>query len=160
MKSSRYLFASAAFALALVFAGGASTTPALAQQPPAPATQPAPSAADTYCGTWVNGLWVPSGKCGFDPACGSFVNNVWTPNGTCANERRDTVTGTITIVKGHLVTLQRAKDTIVINDQPALNAQTTGHVAVGRQIVAAGYWRNGNFYATSITSPPEQGGQP
>jgi hypothetical protein len=38
----------------------------------------------------------------------------------------------------------------VINDQPALNRQSSGRVAVGRQIVAYGYWRDGNFYATAM----------
>jgi len=155
VKPTRYIFATAAFALTLLLAGAMTAGLARAQEPAAPAVPPI--ASPDYCGTWVNGLWVPSGRCGIDPACGAFVNGTWTPNGLCKVERRDSVTGTITIVKGHLVTLQRSKDTIVINDQPALNAQTTGRVAVGRQIVAAGYWRDAVFYATSITSPPEQG---
>ena len=65
------------------------------------------------------------------------------------------VAGTITIVKGHLVTLQQTNGTVVIDDSAALSDQSTGRVAVGRQIVAHGYWRAGNFYATAIT-----GGQP
>nr|MDQ2680992.1 hypothetical protein [Candidatus Eremiobacteraeota bacterium] len=60
------------------------------------------------------------------------------------------VSGTITAVHGHLVTIQQSRGTIVINDQPALNAKTTGQVAVGRQIVAQGYWRAGTFYATAL----------
>lgn len=39
---------------------------------------------------------------------------------------------------------------ITINDQPALNNQTTGRVNVGRFVRAAGYWRNGTFFATSM----------
>jgi len=157
VKTLHSLFTAAAFGLGLCFGMAATTLPSVAQT--APAAAPAPP-ADTVCGTWQNDLWVPSGQCGFDPACGAMVSGTWTPNGTCRTERRDTVSGTITIVKGHLVTLQRSKDTVVINDQPALNSQTTGRIAVGRNIVAAGYWRDGTFYATSITSPPEQGGQP
>ena len=102
--------------------------PALAD-PPA-----APPYVDTVCGSWVNDVWVPSGKCPDD------------------NEhlRHDTVSGTITIVKGHLVTVQRSKDTVVIDDQPALDAKQSGKVAVGRTIVAYGYWLDSNFYATGI----------
>jgi hypothetical protein len=63
---------------------------------------------------------------------------------------RGLVTGTITFVKGHLVTVQQATRTVVINDKPALDSQKTGKVAVGRQIVAYGYWQGDNFYATRI----------
>lgn len=87
------------------------------------------------CGAWVNGVWVPNGSCAKDPYAGTY----------------GMVSGTITSVSGHLVTIQRSTDKIVINDSPALNRQTTGRVAVGRQIVARGFWRDGTFYATSIT---------
>jgi hypothetical protein len=40
----------------------------------------------------------------------------------------------------------------VIDDTPALSNQLTGKVAVGRRIVAHGYWNNGNFYATLLTT--------
>jgi hypothetical protein len=109
-----------AILLALIFAVGASA--ALAAESPY---------VDTACGTWVNDEWVPNGNCQ-----GSI--------------RHDTVSGTITIVKGHLVTVQQSTRTVVINDQPALNAKQTGKVAVGRSIVAYGYWMDGNFYATAI----------
>jgi hypothetical protein len=86
-----------------------------------------------------------------DTACGAWVNDVWVPNGTCSdNPRHDTITGTITIVKGHLVTVQQATRTLVIDDQPALDAKQSGKVAVGRVIVAYGYWRDENFFATAI----------
>jgi hypothetical protein len=89
-----------------------------------------------------------------DPICGTWSNGVWTPNSRCpgyaAGPRRARVAGTITAVKGHLVTVQQATRTITLNDQPALNNQMTGKVAVGRQIVAYGYWADGNFYATVI----------
>ncbi len=86
-----------------------------------------------------------------DTACGSWVNDEWVPNGNCSEGfRHDKVSGTITIVKGHMVTVQQATQTIVIDDQPALDAQRTGKVAVGRVIVAYGFWRDSNFYATSI----------
>jgi hypothetical protein len=65
------------------------------------------------------------------------------------------VAGTITIVKGHLVTLQQTTGAIVVDDTAALSNQSSGRVAVGRQIIAHGYWVGNNFYATAIT-----GGQP
>ena len=82
---------------------------------------------------------------------------MWTPNGNCptTNYKHAVVAGTITAVKGHLVTLQQTTGTVVVDDSAALNNQTTGRVAVGRQIVAHGYWNGNNFYATAIT-----GGQP
>jgi hypothetical protein len=60
------------------------------------------------------------------------------------------VRGTITAVQGHLLTVRRATNTIVINDQPALNRKLTGNVYTGRDIVAVGYWEGGTFYATTI----------
>ena len=89
-----------------------------------------------------------------DTRCGSWVNDVWVPNGNCApdtpHRRHDTVAGTITSVSGHLVTVQQTGGTLVVNDQPALDRQQTGRVAVGRQVVAYGYWMDGTFYATGI----------
>ena len=89
-----------------------------------------------------------------DPICGAWSNGVWQANGHCpayaVGTRRARVAGTITAVKGHLVTVQQATRTVIVNDQPALNNQMTGKVAVGRQIVAYGYWTDGNFYATII----------
>lgn len=84
-----------------------------------------------------------------------MVNGVWTPNGNCPDRNgmihgRARVVGTITIVKGHLVTVQQARGSVVIDDSQALNRQETGRVAVGRQIVAFGHWRDGTFYATRI----------
>ena len=95
----------------------------------------------------------PSNQYG-DPICGTWANGTWTPNGKCPSyavgPHRARVAGTITAVKGHLVTVQQATQTVVINDQPALDRMQTGKVAVGRQIVAYGYWAAGNFYATVI----------
>jgi hypothetical protein len=92
-----------------------------------------------------------------DTACGAWQGDTWVPNGSCAaaTYRHEVVAGTITAVKGHLVTLQQTNRSVVIDDSAALNNQTSGRVAVGRQIVAHGYWQGDNFYATAIT-----GGQP
>ena len=62
------------------------------------------------------------------------------------------ISGTITFVKGHLVTLQQSTRTLVISDEPALESQATGRVAVGRQVEAHGYWDGGTFYATRFES--------
>jgi hypothetical protein len=89
-----------------------------------------------------------------DPMCGAWANGTWQPNGHCpgyaVGPHRARVAGTIIAVKGHLVTVQQATQTITINDQPALFRQTSGRVAVGRQIIAYGYWRDGNFFATAM----------
>jgi hypothetical protein len=114
----------------------ASAAPGFAQMGPGgePSTGPH-GAYIANCGAWMNGVWVSNGSCHNDPYAG----------------RADIVSGTITSVKGHLVTVQRSQDSVVINDRPALNNQNTGRVAVGRQIVAHGFWRDGTFFATAIT---------
>ena len=82
------------------------------------------------------------------------MNDAWVDNGQCTTYvhtvRHDSLAGTITKVSGHLVTLQQTSRSVVINDQPALDHQQSGKVAVGRQVVAYGYWMNGTFYATSL----------
>ena len=90
-----------------------------------------------------------------DTSCGAWQGDSWTPSGTCTGDvkRHARIEGTITIVKGHLITVQQSTGTIVIDDTPALNNQFSGKVAVGRQILAHGYWDGNNFYATIITSP-------
>jgi hypothetical protein len=125
----------------------ASSTLAIAQGAPPPGAPP-PGTADEN----------PAGGAPYnDATCGTWNGNIWTPNGNCPNTeyKHAVVAGTITFVKGHLVTLQQTTGSIVIDDSAALSDQSTGRVAVGRQIVAHGYWRAGNFYATAIT-----GGQP
>jgi hypothetical protein len=67
-------------------------------------------------------------------------------------KRHARIEGTITIVKGHLVTVQQSTGAIIIDDTPALSNQFTGKMAVGRRIVAHGYWDGNNFYATIITT--------
>jgi len=63
----------------------------------------------------------------------------------------DSLSGTITAVNRNQVTLQQATRAVPVNDQPALNRKATGVVAVGRQVIADGYWLHGIFYATSFT---------
>ena len=95
----------------------------------------------------------PSGQYG-DPMCGVWHNGQWVGNMRCpgylVGPHRAKVDGTITEVKGHLVTVQMSTRTVVIDDSPALQRETSGKVAVGRQITAYGYWSSGTFYATRI----------
>jgi hypothetical protein len=121
------------FALATVLLNSAA---ALAQQTTSSPAPPPPSGTydDANCGAWVNDVWVPNAN------CTAFVTVI----------RHDSLAGTITAVKGHLVTIQQTNRSLVLNDQPALDRKQTGKVAVGRQIVAYGYWQDGTFYATAI----------
>ncbi|MBV8688959.1 MAG: hypothetical protein JOZ59_02525 [Candidatus Eremiobacteraeota bacterium] len=113
---------------------GLAAVPASGQPAPPAPTDVTPSYSDLACGTWVNDEWVPNGKC--------------PPETT--RLRHDSVSGTITKVEGHLVSVQQTNRTLVINDQPALDRKATGKVGVGRQVVAYGYWLDGTFYATAI----------
>ena len=87
-----------------------------------------------------------------DSTCGQWNGDVWVTNGSCQPDvhRHARLAGTITIVKGHLVTIAQTNGTVTIDDTPALANKMTGEVAVGRQIVAHGYWDAGTFYATII----------
>jgi hypothetical protein len=89
-----------------------------------------------------------------DSQCGTWQGDTWTANGSCTNNdfKHERLAGTIVSVKGHLVTLQQTDKQIVIDDTQALNNQLSGKVAVGRQVVAHGYWANGTFYATLLTT--------
>jgi len=90
-----------------------------------------------------------------DTKCGAWQGDTWVANPDCtdaATIRHERLAGTIIAVKGHLVTIQQTDKTVVINDQPALMNQDTGRVAVGRAIVAHGYWNGGTFFATLLTT--------
>ncbi len=90
-----------------------------------------------------------------DSSCGTWQGDTWVANASCASDvhKHERVSGTITIVKGHLVTVQQS-------DRPGnrrfarLKNELHGCVAVGRQIVNGGYWDNGTFYATLLTTGP------
>jgi hypothetical protein len=138
--------------------GAALSAPAFAQTQPVQQTQQTTTTTttiDTDPNADINDTSAmgPNNQYG-DPICGTWMTGVWTPNGHCpgyaVGPRRARVAGTITIVRGHLVTLQLADKDLVINDQPALNRETSGRVAVGRSIIAYGYWRDGTFFATAM----------
>src|SRR5215469_17243668 len=99
------------FAATLALLGLALMAPAAAQVPPY---------VDSNCGVWQGDQWIPNGNC--------------TPD----THRHERLAGTITAVKGHLVSVQQTDKTLVIDDSLALKNELTGRVAVGRQIVAHG----------------------
>jgi hypothetical protein len=117
-----------------------------------------------YCGAWISGTWTPNGNCTAETTTTSSIATTHVvksmPQSTTATSRTrpiattarvpQRVAGTITAVNGHLVTIQRAKQQLVIDDQPALEKQATGRVAVGRVISAHGYWQDGTFLANGI----------
>ena len=111
--------------------------PLMANAQPVPVPVPVAVFNDPYCGSMQNGIWIANGNCG-----------------AAGDVSAARVSGTITFVRGHLVTLQQSSRQIVINDQPALDMRTTGRVAVGRVIEAIGYWHDGTFYATTLLDEP------
>jgi hypothetical protein len=114
-----------------------------------------------YCGSWSSGAWTPNGNCVDETTTTTTVTTQRTGAMSDAapmdrDQMADTgrpgremqrVSGTITAVRGHLVTLQRSDNDLVIDDQPALDSESTGRVAVGRVVTAHGYWQDGTFYA-------------
>ena len=144
-------------AMALAAMLAAMTLPAFAQTMPSQTTtqQTTVTTTTTDPNADINDTAAmgPNNQYG-DPICGVWVNGAWQDNGHCpgytVGPHRARVAGTITSVSGHLVTLQLADRSLTINDQPALNRETSGRVAVGRQVIAFGYWRLGNFYATAL----------
>lgn len=105
-----------------------------------------------YCGSWVSGTWMPNGNCVVEttttvtttPADRTTAMAPLAPDQSRIPQR---ITGTIIGVKGHLVTLQQSDRDLVVNDQAALDRDSTGRVAVGRAVTAHGYWQGGTFYA-------------
>lgn len=72
------------------------------------------------------------------------------PNGgsNCANAE---VQGVIVGVNGSELIVQEASGRGVrVDDRPALDNRTSGHVYLGRSVRALGYWQNGIFYATQM----------
>jgi hypothetical protein len=127
---------------ATLYATGAALTMAFSQFAPASGQDYAPPHS-SFCGAVQDGVWVSNGNCTDDASTAVDTD-------TTDGHLRGRVAGTITSVSGHLVTLQQSSQSLVVNDQPALNRRETGRVAVGRQVVAHGYWLDGTFFATSL----------
>lgn len=90
---------------------------------------------------------------------GQYNNGQYGQYGNCYGNGRNygggqygnsSVTGTIVAVNGNMVTLLSNYQTITINDQPALDNQQSGRVAIGRSLTAYGYWQGGTFFATRM----------
>jgi hypothetical protein len=107
-----------------------------------------------YCGAWMSGTWTPNGNC--------VVETTTTTTTTASADQTaaagpplavdparvpQRISGTIIGVKGHLVTLQQSNRDLVVDDQGALDRESSGRVAVGRAVTAHGYWKGGTFFA-------------
>lgn len=134
------------FLAALIFSAGAMIAGPVGAQTTTTTTVDVVGPHNPYCGSWQNGTFVPNGNCVEDVVPAQTTTTVvqHQDNGRIMQRVR----GTITSVQGHLVTVQMSTSTLVINDSPALSADQTGRVAVGRMITAHGYWEDGTFYAT------------
>ncbi len=132
------------FLAALIFSAGAMIAGPVGAQTTTTTTVDVVGPHNPYCGSWQNGTFVPNGNCVEDAVPAATTTTVVQHNGRDMQRVR----GTITSVQGHLVTVQMSTQTLVINDSPALSADQSGRVAVGRMITAHGYWQDGTFYAT------------
>lgn len=115
-----------------------------------------------YCGAWQSGVWTPNGNCVEETTTTTTITTSRpadtgpAPMGSGPSAMRadrpqrdmEHLRGTITSVNGHLVTLTQSTRTLVVNDTPALSREDSGRVAVGRQVVAHGYWEGDIFYVT------------
>jgi len=132
----------------LAAAAGAQTAPN--PPPPQQTTTQQTTTPDGQTTTTVTSTYV-------DSKCGAWHGDNWMPTGACdagviSAYKHQRLAGTITAVQGHLVTIQQTDKSVVVNDQPALIDKMSGRVAVGRQVVAHGYWDKGTFYATALTT--------
>jgi hypothetical protein len=105
-----------------------------------------------YCGAWADGAFQANGNCVTETITTTtntqpVAMTAGAPAPTRFGER---VSGQITNVSGHLITLQHGSNTLIVDDSRALNRQDTGHVATGRDVTAHGYWEDGTFYASSF----------
>jgi len=133
------------FLATLIFSAGAMIAGPVGAQTMTTTTVDTVGPHNPYCGAWQNGTFVPNGNC-VEETAPATTTTVVEHQGRVMQRVR----GTITSVQGHLVTVQMSTNTLVINDGPALAADQTGRVAVGRMITAHGYWQDGTFFATRI----------
>ncbi len=81
---------------------------------------------------------------------GSYNNGSYN-NGGYNSGGNARISGTIVGVNGSQVSIRQGYSrTITIDDQPALDNQSSGRVYVGRNVTAYGYVQNGVFYATQM----------
>jgi hypothetical protein len=107
-----------------------------------------------YCGAWMNGAFQANGNCVTETTTTTTNTQpvAMAPGGGGPAPTRfaERVSGQITNVSGHLITLQHGNSTLIVDDSRALNRQDTGHVSSGRDVIAHGYWEDGTFYASSF----------
>lgn len=96
------------------------------------------------------------GNYGRDGRYGACNNGQYGQYGNGQYGGNSAISGQIVAVNGNRVTLQQGNgqyyggQRITIDDQPALDNQTSGRVSTGRYVTAYGYWQNGIFYATRM----------
>lgn len=107
-----------------------------------------------YCGAWVGGVFQSNGNCVTETTTTTTTTQpaaAAAPGAAVAvgvpNRVPERVSGKITEVNGHMVTLRHGDNVLIVNDSRALSREDTGKVATGRDIVAHGYWEDGTFYA-------------
>jgi hypothetical protein len=154
---------SALFVGSLIGPISAQTTPATTQTTQTTQTTDTTGPHNAYCGNYVNGTWTPNGNCMTETVTTTTSTTPTTSTGTSAMaapnapaRMPERLTGTITSVKGHLVTLQQSTNSLVVDDSRALKREDTGKVAVGRAITAHGYWEAGTFYANRFETAGQQ----
>ncbi|MGA8474427.1 MAG: hypothetical protein WB681_05115 [Candidatus Cybelea sp.] len=107
------------------------------------------------CGYWSEGTWIstPCEQPSYQSSpCGYWSEGVWVASPCAPHRARAAVSGTIVGINSTMLTVQTGPtQTVVVNDEPALNRMDTGHIYTGRVIVAYGYWDGGEFVATSIS---------
>jgi hypothetical protein len=136
------------FLTALIFSAGAMiAAPVGAQTTTTTTTVDVVGPHSPYCGSWQNGTFVPNGNC-VEETVPVTTGQATTTVVEHPGRVMERVRGTITSVQGHLVTVQMSSQTLVVNVSPALSADQTGRVAVGRMITAHGYWDDGTFFVT------------
>lgn len=99
-------------------------------------------------GTYGNSGAYGNGQYGYG-ASGQYGYGA--PYGCPSMQGNAMVRGMIVAVNGNQVAIaQSGGAPILVNDGPALQNRLSGPVAVGRYVVAFGYWQSGVFFATRI----------
>lgn len=106
-----------------------------------------------YCGAWVADTWTPNGNCVTETTTTTTTTQAAPPTSTqvvavpVSGRVAEHITGKITAVNGHMITMEQGDHTLIVDDSRALSREDTGKVATGRAVVAHGYWEDGVFYA-------------
>lgn len=116
---------------------------------------PASAQQMSPCGYWSEGVWVstPCEQPSYQSSpCGYWSQGTWIASPCAPRRQRAAVSGTVVGISNNMLTVQTGPaQTVVVNDEPALNRMDTGRIFTGRVITAYGYWDGGEFIATSIS---------